>query len=1627
MAMTVWTLNSVDYYHHMAKDHAAEMASGISRTAILYASDTVRTIPILGELPMILPDDVKARLGEVGITEIHTWKELKEIQAAAEKWANEPLDEKLRKRWEKVGLAHVKTWGDVQALDAETRKAKKVTWVIKAEEKARDKKVKGVLDYYDNGANSEEAVGLWWTPNDPVTKDGKPYKRDLTRDIATGQTVDPKVFRDLANGIHPITGEQCIKGTAKKKNADGTEQEFARKKGYDLHVSAPKSFSGAWAMLYAAKDPRAELLTKAHDRANEKALRIAIQQMGLIYVRNGHAGQGETEIPAEIPVARFRHHTSRAGDPQIHTHNVILNIAVRGSDGAIRSIDNKKLMQLKGALAALYRAELAKELKEALGVAVVRDDRNFRIAGFPEDLEMQFSKRRKRILEIMDEQGYDGTEKHRDAAQNANFVSRTKKEDLPPLSVLADSWKKQAADLGHDLDSVFNSMKAAWQKQEIEANEAWEAKKQEAAERGETIEGDRPPYDLKALTESVFTKLTQHNMTFDEKILSREVYEALQVHVGADEAMRVLEEITRSDELIIIPGTESDPVYTTRTMQNMEREMLLTARAMKGAVEPFDKDYVEGIIALGRPGADGKMYPLRDEQAEGVRHALIRGDQIVLIEGKAGAGKSFMSGAIKDALERKGFDVYGIAPSHKAKEVLRDDTQLREELTAAVAGFLAGYDKGTIKPNAKSAILIDECGMIGSHEMARLVQVAKATGCRLIALGDTKQLQPVAAGAPMAALAKVLGSHVLKDIERQQIKWQRPLSVKLASGDAKLATEALEEYAKFGHIKLRQDGETARKELVESFFRQADKYKHDPKWTQLIIAPTNAACTYVNDYVREEKRRRGELTGPEVMLESVTRGRNGRVTDRGFANGDRIIIGETVKFKDFQIANNSTGTLVSIKKQPGEEAVLHIRWDNGLETITKESELIGYREKGSNLKYPKLSHSYCVTVHASQGSTVSACYIYGGGAGNDGDGGAMGLEAAYVAMTRHKWVMEMYVDESRLCDQIAAEKGQDFKITKGKGKKAALPENDAGDDVVVTEKEIKARLFKELSKSEAKKNISDFHRSIEEFLARGEDSPHHSKEATPQIAIEAAPEAIVSDRKVDGEKEEVVMGDTDNRKPGPLGSLLRRSGLRPAAPIVVPAQPAANALKGEAGPAPVDTAPVPGSLRATAMASMAAKPATTEAQKEVYGRIQQRMKNPGEVPTIQRATPDEVNYYVRYDLHDYFTKKRGMFDKPGAYPKGNSSLRDDGVLEFTLKDGKQTVVVSKMPNGMWFWYNRHSKAKGTILDYVKEQEGGNYGRAIRSLRQDLRWDPATASGSSIGSTAGNGQRIEKSFREQVEDRAARDFDQTKKASIQYLWDGLKEGFSSYLRDRGITSDTQTRFGSFIRNGCSWDSQRGRNVGFAMQSLSGEVVGIISKGPKSKITDERDFSMNAKGSQSALAIMGETANPHIIYIGENPIDCMSVFQKEGSPEGAMIASFAGQTTKGGLADLYTLAKKHPTAEIRVAVDNDEPGQRYFEDIEKHVKEARGDLSLMVDARPNPNYKDWNDEIRSKMWTPTEADDIRAQDDAWKRHNARKADKPMPDTRMERGSDDKADPFERPSRPRRRGLSPYMPQS
>ncbi|MDE0280624.1 MAG: relaxase domain-containing protein, partial [Gammaproteobacteria bacterium] len=282
--------------------------------------------------------------------------------------------------------------------------------------------------------------------------------------------VDSDIFKAILGGFVPD-------GTDTRLGRTTGDGEFHHRPGRDLTFSAPKSVSLA---ALVGGDRR---ITEAHDRAVKKTLDWFERNAAETRIRDPETGKMVRAGNQKAVIATFRHDTSRNLDPALHTHSVIANM-VRGEDGKWRTMANEGLYASKMLLGALYRNELAGELK-GLGYELEKThaDGRFEIAGVSREVIDAFSTRRAEIVAAVESLGQGGTAANPDLARRAALMTRSHKRDVDK-GELHRAWLQRAEELGFDAGSLVLSSHVRNLQEGEKAKEA-----QETQEEGKTRDG----------------------------------------------------------------------------------------------------------------------------------------------------------------------------------------------------------------------------------------------------------------------------------------------------------------------------------------------------------------------------------------------------------------------------------------------------------------------------------------------------------------------------------------------------------------------------------------------------------------------------------------------------------------------------------------------------------------------------------------------------------------------------------------------------------------------------------------------------------------------------------------------------------------------------------------------------------------------------------------------------------------------------------------------------------------------------------------------------------------------------------------------------------------------------------
>ncbi len=392
-----------------------------------------------------------------------------------------------------------------------------------------------------------------------------------------------------------------------------------------------------------------------------------------------------------------------------------------------------------------------------------------------------------------------------------------------------------------------------------------------------------------------------------------------------------------------------------------------------------DRRHVERAIdgqdaAIQRSSGD-MTAGLSAEQRQAIEY-ITGPERISAVVGYAGAGKSTMLAAAREAWEAEGYTVHGAALSGKAAESLEESSGIQSR---TLASWSRGWDNDRHQLCRGDVFVIDEAGMVGSRQLARFVGEAEARGAKIVLVGDHEQLQAIGAGAPFRAITEEIGHAELSEIRRQRVDWQRKASVDFATHRT---VEGLLAYRDHGNISFAETGEDARGQIVRDYLADRDER---PNGTRVAMAHRRADVRAINDAIRAELKGRSRgLSEGEQARGALGEGLTFQTNDgrREFTPGDRIVFLENNR--DLGVKNGMLGT------------VEHVEPGRIIATLDGSERSVSV-PMGD---FQAIDHGYATTIHKNQGATVDRSYVLASG--------TMDRHLTYVAMTRHRDEVQLY-------------------------------------------------------------------------------------------------------------------------------------------------------------------------------------------------------------------------------------------------------------------------------------------------------------------------------------------------------------------------------------------------------------------------------------------------------------------------------------------------------------------------------------------------------------------------------------------------------------------------------------------
>ncbi|MGO8450233.1 Ti-type conjugative transfer relaxase TraA, partial [Rhizobium ruizarguesonis] len=501
---------------------------------------------------------------------------------------------------------------------------------------------------------------------------------------------------------------------------------------------------------------------------------------------------------------------------------------------------------------------------------------------------------------------------------------------------------------------------------------------------------DRNSDTIRRRPEEILRLLTNEKSVFSRYDIARALHRTInddpqtfQNAFAAVMASKALVELR--PESTGLRGRDGEARYSTVEMVAIEGAMATSAVAMKTRqnhgvfkrhVDAAIADQDRSIQAVSASPAQG----LSAEQRQAIEHVTGPG-QIAVVIGFAGAGKSTMLAAARQAWEAQGYRVHGAALAGKAAEGLEQSSGISSR---TLASWEYSWQADRSRLNARDVFVIDEGGMVGSRQLARFVDKVRRAGAKLVLVGDHEQLQAIGAGAPFRAIAEAVGHAQLSDVRRQRTDWQKQASIDFASHRTAAGLSA---YAAHGNIQLKANREDVLKAIIADYV--ADRSAH-PDDTRIAMAHRRDDVRAINAGIRAQLQERGELAkannpsgdkGEELSYQT----NNGK---RSFARGDRIVFLENDR--DLAVKNGMLGEVIAVAPD-----AIQVRLDGKAQTQDGQRQVTVPVNR-----YQAFDHGYATTIHKTQGATVDRSFVLAST--------TMDRHLTYVAMTRHREEVQLY-------------------------------------------------------------------------------------------------------------------------------------------------------------------------------------------------------------------------------------------------------------------------------------------------------------------------------------------------------------------------------------------------------------------------------------------------------------------------------------------------------------------------------------------------------------------------------------------------------------------------------------------
>ena len=700
---------------------------------------------------------------------------------------------------------------------------------------------------------------------------------------------------------HPESGERLV---------------HCMRPGMELVVSPHKSVAEL-GVIGRAEDMHA--LLDVDTQATLAYLDQVVQEQG------GRRGRTQVRSPTDgLTWAVSRHATTRAGDPQVHDHVLLANLLrMRDERGGWKALDTGLVRDHLHAATAVGRMAAAAKAV-ALGYGIEPDPGPsgrlgaWAISGIPKDAWQVHATRSAQIDAAV---GPEATYRARAIAARA---TRDRKADEHVEDLVA-------AVAGRAGPGRLPAAGAGYRR------------------RRAGLEYKRPE-----LSHALFSDVADELLSSGGRLASEKTFSRLDAVVAVapylhglpvsvlDEAV---EQVLCHEKAIALPLVRGarEPVFAATCVLEDERRIASLADVLAEREGP-SISHEDAAAAVRQTELSGGLR-LSERQTEVATALLTSGHALDLVLGVAGSGKTSTLSAVRAGFEAAGYTVLGAATSGQAAKALGEGAGVSSSTVASLTWRLE-HQRLALGP--RHILVLDEGAMTADADVGRLFAAVEASGSKLVAVGDFRQLDAV---APRAVPSKPWRPATPATCGRSRTTCAsatQPASHTRPPPGREPAA-AVNWYVAQGRVHPARNSAHAMLEMIRAWAYDAAAGRDG-----LLVAYHRDAVEILNRTARQVWEKLGQLSGPELEAPG----------GRRYRAGDRVIT----------LSPGPRGAWVNSQRAVVQSVDPH---QCSLVAVTPEGTELHMGPK--DIGVDQISYSFALTAHRAQGATVDATYALADG------------------------------------------------------------------------------------------------------------------------------------------------------------------------------------------------------------------------------------------------------------------------------------------------------------------------------------------------------------------------------------------------------------------------------------------------------------------------------------------------------------------------------------------------------------------------------------------------------------------------------------------------------------------------